>query len=462
MAVSGSHGGSGSGDFASSGAVSSAWTPTSNALVLLYVTTYNPVTPVTVSSVTHTGLNFVEIENTTRAQASGVERLTVLRAMGASPSSYATSVTFSGEAEGWTISVNEFTGVDTSGTDGSGAVGDTDINSGSGTSTSMGTALSFSSANNGTAHAALVGNYNSGTPFITADGSLTELSETLRGSFGASLSTSWESGNDTTPSSSWSTGTDDWIGHGLEVVAAATGTSETPPSGSLNLTGVAPSVTFQGAIEQLPPIGALNLNGFAPNVANVGAVVESPGQGYLTLTSTTPDIAIVGNVSAAPPAGSLNLTSFAPQTSQLSLTLEIPSAGTLTLTGFAPQTDIVGNAVGEVPAGQLRLVSFNPNVNNPLVAATEKAKAGGGKRYKRRTVIIGGQRYAVENQYQLLLLLEQYRQEQMDDLVQEVIKDKDQRKIKLIASRIKRTETRIKQAGGNPWEEEEELLLMLA
>jgi len=253
-----------------------------------------------------------------------------------------------------------------------------------------------------------------------------------------------------------------WLSIAIKAAAAGGPIEELPPIGSLTLTGITPSVTFNGTIEQLPPVGSLSITGFAPGVAKVGNTAEAPPAGNLNLFSYAPDAVIAGNVVAIPGAGSLALTGFAPQLAQVSATIEVPPAGTLTLTGYAPQTDVVGSVVGEIPPGYLRLVSFNPNVNNPSLVETVKPTAGGGKRAKRRKVIIGGNQYFIETQQQLLMLLEEYRQSQMDLLVEEVVKDKSPRKIKLLASQIKRTETRIKKEGGHPWEEEEELLLMLA
>lgn len=128
-----------------------AWTPNANKLSLL--TVFNtlagtPNTP-TVSAST-TGLNWVQCATGLKTSA----RCTVFRAMKPSGLSNGTvTVDFAGQTNAIAyFRVDEFDGVDTSGTDGSGAVRQpTGAGSASDTSTSMTITLgAFGSANNGT------------------------------------------------------------------------------------------------------------------------------------------------------------------------------------------------------------------------------------------------------------------------------------------------------------------------
>jgi hypothetical protein len=100
-------------------------TPGSNKLILaaVVVKNYNAGSAGTVS-LTGNGLTWVEIANTTfTTVASSKCRLTLLRALGASPSAGAVTISVSGSGNSscaW--AVDEFDGVDTSGTNGSGAI----------------------------------------------------------------------------------------------------------------------------------------------------------------------------------------------------------------------------------------------------------------------------------------------------------------------------------------------------
>lgn len=97
-------------------------TPTANALVLIAVGQEISGTPA-VPAISGAGLTWVEIANCYFDQAGTQSRLTLFRALGASPTSGALTIDFSGVTQaGCEWSVAEFTGVDTSGTNGSGAI----------------------------------------------------------------------------------------------------------------------------------------------------------------------------------------------------------------------------------------------------------------------------------------------------------------------------------------------------
>jgi len=100
-------------------------TPTSNALILASFATRTGITAnPTQPTLTGCGLTWVVVDSVVYDNTSSSRRrLTVFRAMGSSPSSGALTFDEAGQTQtGAVWSVDEFTGVDTSGTNGSGAV----------------------------------------------------------------------------------------------------------------------------------------------------------------------------------------------------------------------------------------------------------------------------------------------------------------------------------------------------
>ncbi|MDQ2995457.1 MAG: hypothetical protein M3R61_00155 [Chloroflexota bacterium] len=97
-------------------------TPTANALVLIAVENQLSGTP-TIPTVTGCGLTWVQISTCLFDNTFTQARITVFRTLGASPTTGTLTIDFGGVAQscaGWTV--DQFTGVDTTGTDGSGAI----------------------------------------------------------------------------------------------------------------------------------------------------------------------------------------------------------------------------------------------------------------------------------------------------------------------------------------------------
>lgn len=97
-----------------------SWTPSSNALCLLFVALRDETNTVTASG---NGLTWVEIFNLDNVQNQG--GLHVFRAMGSSPTTGSITVTHTGNTLPVSCVAVSFSGVDTSGTNGSGAIGNT-------------------------------------------------------------------------------------------------------------------------------------------------------------------------------------------------------------------------------------------------------------------------------------------------------------------------------------------------
>lgn len=115
---------------------SNSYTPTSNALLLCGVANSRGSATAATPTLTGNGLTWVQVNTVTCD--SGLKRLTIFRALGASPTTGAVTADFAGDNQtGCHIVVVQFTGVDTSGTNGSGAVVQSNTGSGAGTSVSV-------------------------------------------------------------------------------------------------------------------------------------------------------------------------------------------------------------------------------------------------------------------------------------------------------------------------------------
>jgi hypothetical protein len=102
-----------------------SWTPASNELVMLFVAMRDETITPTASG---NGITFSQIHDIDNVQAQG--GLTVLRGMSASPSTGTITVTHTGNIRPTSCIAVRFSGVDTSGTNGSGAIGNTATDTG--------------------------------------------------------------------------------------------------------------------------------------------------------------------------------------------------------------------------------------------------------------------------------------------------------------------------------------------
>ena len=120
-------------------------TPTANRLVLAWVQCAKSTTPNILLS--GNGLTWVEVATVVYATS---RRLTLFRAMSASPSTGAVTITFEGDVSvnscGW--SIFELDNVDTSGSNGSGALVQSNTNSAAAVTSLTVTLAAFGSANN--------------------------------------------------------------------------------------------------------------------------------------------------------------------------------------------------------------------------------------------------------------------------------------------------------------------------
>lgn len=201
--------------FHASSYVTASVSPGANRLVLIAVWSRGDDTNPT--GIAGAGLTFDMI--LAQDPSSGSRQMSLWRAMSASPSSGAITITFSGAQTTVSWSVMEFDGVDTGGSNGSAAVvqsaGNTD---GSGTATSLSVTLAaFGDAANNVAFGfvgirAVNENMNPGSGFA-------EIHE-VQDSGDGTIITEWKTGEDTGVDASWSTGAD--VG-GIAIEIAAGG-----------------------------------------------------------------------------------------------------------------------------------------------------------------------------------------------------------------------------------------------
>lgn len=206
----------------------SSVTPGSNRLMLVSVTIRNPVAAnLGTISLSGNGLTWVEIATITYSTiATPLERTSIFRSMGASPSSGAITITITGSgntAAAW--SVDEFNGVDTSGTNGSGAIvqSATDASDSSTADPPAPTLSALADAVNNAVYSAF-GNVNGRS--LTPGGSYNELADQVSGA--CAIQTQWLLPGTTTPTVTGFSSGDDSGGIAVEIKAAAGGVTTRP------------------------------------------------------------------------------------------------------------------------------------------------------------------------------------------------------------------------------------------
>ena len=163
-------------------------TPTANALVLAWITAHTAGTPAS-PTITGNGLTWVEVG---AVNVGSARRVSLFRAMGATPSAGQPVIDFGAVTQTAVVwSISQYTGVDTSGTNGSGAIqGSAVTNSGSAITTLQGLLPSFEHANN--IHAS--GLAIAANAAITQDADFTQLGQDGEASTVIALASGWALG----------------------------------------------------------------------------------------------------------------------------------------------------------------------------------------------------------------------------------------------------------------------------
>ena len=215
-------------------------TPGSNTLVLAFVFGFRTIGSDSTPTLSGNGLTWVNIDH--RGLGCSNENMTLFRAMGAAPSAGAVTIDYgvaTHDAAAW--SIVEFSGVDTSGTDGSGAI--VQIASGNAATCSdtseTATLAAFGSADNGTYFAVRWYDQTAPGELTTAspNAGFTELHDVLTRTDAAAnnmlLQTAWRSDNSTTCTSTLDAGSAAGYIRGVEIKAAGAAGAATSPQRSL-------------------------------------------------------------------------------------------------------------------------------------------------------------------------------------------------------------------------------------
>lgn len=207
-------------------------TPTANRLVLVAVLSSIASTPPNAPTLTGNGLTYVKItEVTFHTIASPWSRLSLWRAMGASPTTGRITIDFGAQTQGCCVwSVSEYDGINTGGTNGSGAIVQSQIAQADASAGPLAVTLSaFGHADNATFAAFGSGLNGSFSP----NGGLTEIHDTATSSPATTLETCWSASNDTSPDATPNT-TGDLAGIAIEIKSAtATSTGGKVTGGKL-------------------------------------------------------------------------------------------------------------------------------------------------------------------------------------------------------------------------------------
>jgi hypothetical protein len=225
--------GTGQSTSSASVATSAAVTPAANRLYLAVVVSRAASSP-NIPTVAGCGLTWVQVA--TRVDATNFRRITVFRAMKASGlSSQVVTATISGSQTVALISVLELTGMDITGTDGSGAIV-TSAQNGSTTNAASGSIgmSAWADAANG---AAVTAWWHGNAEVSTPDIGWTEVSDQA-GTSSTCLQTQFRVGQDTATAVTWAGSATTWGGIAVEIkYAAAPVTYNDTPSGGLVLGG---------------------------------------------------------------------------------------------------------------------------------------------------------------------------------------------------------------------------------
>jgi len=180
-------------------------TPTANRLVLLCLRTRRSGA-IPDPAITGNGLTWVAINRKDyNTVGTPVEHVFIYRALGASPSAGAVTIDTSavGAQTSASWAITEFSGIDTSGTNGSGAIVQSATASGDASTGLTPTLSAFGNANNGAFMCTGVSD-NTG---VTPEGTWTELSDTGNNDGGGAdtfgLQSQWIASNDTSPNATW-------------------------------------------------------------------------------------------------------------------------------------------------------------------------------------------------------------------------------------------------------------------
>ncbi len=141
----------------------------------------------------------------------------------------------------------------------------------------------------------------------------------------------------------------------------------TPNVGNIVITGYAPTISQPQAVN--PGVGSLVITGYAPTVTQNVDVPVNPGVGTIAITGYAPTVAQTANQSVLPATGTIAITGYSPTVSQSANQAVTPDVGTITITGYAPivqQAPASQNITPDV--GTITITGYAPTVeqSSPL------------------------------------------------------------------------------------------------
>ena len=344
-----------SGSFTTSGSL----TPSANKLYLAAVVGVNTAGAANASTcATPTltgggGLTWVQVA-TVLYGTDTRKRITLFRAM--KPSGL-TSGTLTADFGGSvppriSIIVDEFDSVDTTGTDGSGAIVQSVTAQGSASNLTGGgaTLAAFADATNNLAYMAIGHDQSDST---TPEAGWTELAEISGSSH--SQETEYKVGQDTSPSASWVQGSR-YGAIAAEIKNGAAPVTITPPVGIATADAVAPTVTRADVV--VSPVGAATADSVVPGTTVALALTF----GAATADAVAPTI--TSDLGPTPPPGVATADAVAPG---LAVAFTVPTAAAATADAVSPVvavywnlTSPAGIATAEATAASLAVALVSP------------------------------------------------------------------------------------------------------
>lgn len=222
--------------FTSPGATSatSSWTPAANHLYLLWAFQNSNAATTNAPTASGNGITWVQVA-TFQFNTSNESRLTLLRGMVASPSAGATTVTWNtSPVEGGVVIIDDWDGIDTSGTNGSGAI----VQSTTGTGTTTSASFSFGSVTSGNAVTAAFANGSAnGATNDTVGSGFTKVGEsfhTTSPDWDGHMMSEWKAAQTSIAATIGDlAGTPGWGSIAVEILAASSGGTAPPQLGNL-------------------------------------------------------------------------------------------------------------------------------------------------------------------------------------------------------------------------------------
>lgn len=327
-------------------------TPTANRLQLLAVANAwsgSARTPGAITSVTGNGLTWVYVGSAGVGFSSGstyLGQISLYRAMGASPTTGAITITLPASGASCAWSLVEVDGVDTTGTSGSGAVVQSASNQNNTTGSTLTVTLgsAFGSASNGTYACFSAGDGGGVARTFTPEAGWTETHDT--GVAFSYVTSMWRADNDTTASTTASSTATSLGGIVIEIKAAGTGVSTSVTS--VTGTGAVGSVTFgtrvyTTGVSATSALGSVTFGAgiYASGVAATGSV----GNEGVTAAAST----VLTGVAATGAVGTEGVTAAAGVTVTGVSATSALGAVVASLPGSAAVTAVTGTgAVGTV------------------------------------------------------------------------------------------------------------------